>query len=327
MCAFWLFFGSLFVWWTPFTVSIQKAARNDLDQVVEATEVAEIAGSFDPPFFFSHIPKTGGTSFAGIIQRDVVEAGLPSSAICNHLKDPVTQWSTWTSPGSSCLVHVTERPHFSAAVGTFTLIREPKHHVLSQYFHCTECPAHKKAHLMPSLDRWLEVWTVARPNASVRRVRKHFGCYDPVNLQSTYLGFPEDETAMFSRFLVVGLTSEMERSTCLASIRVLGGVVPQRCNCTHRVSPPSRSRGVDHQSAPTDALTKDQRLFGYFQWARKDVVDHGVQHHGASYNTTPDQAILIDALTKEDQRVFQWARKHFARQIIEVEERYGFRLC
>lgn len=235
-----------------------------------------------------------------IMQGDLVGAGFSRPAVCNHGIAKVKGLAWWTSPGSTCLIHASEAPYFSAAVRTFVIVRDPTHHVLSQYFHCTESHSHKnRAHWMPSLDTWLEVWATVRPNSTIRNMQRRFRCYNPVNLQIFFLNSPENETVLFTRFQAVGLTTEMERTTCMFSVYVLGGAVPKRCNCTNRLSPRSKLR----------------------------TIDHGVRHHGAAYNITERQASLIDELTKKDQLVFRWAQQVFATNLLQVQDRYDFKMC
>mmetsp|Transcript_30786 Transcript_30786/g.81808 ORF Transcript_30786/g.81808 Transcript_30786/m.81808 type:complete len:320 (-) Transcript_30786:384-1343(-) len=298
-----MLFGYLSAWhsfWWINVHTIEVHARDDSITDVATVDADARSPLFGPPFFMVHIPKTGGASVLLIMEQDLVGAGFPRPAVCNHGVAPVANRTWWTAPGSTCLIHAAEAPYFAADVTTFVMVREPKQHVVSQYFHCTESPAHKdRAHFMPSLDTWLEVWAAVRPNRTIRRMQREFQCYNPVNRQNTNLKSPENETVLSTRFQAVGLTTEMERSTCLFSIRVLGGVVPRRCNCTNRLPLSSKS----------------------------PVVDHGVLHHGASHNTTQHQANLIDELTKEDQRVFSWAQQVFAKNFIEVQERYDFKMC
>ena len=49
-----------------------------------------------------------------------------------------------------CTLFMSELPHTTQFQHTYTIVRDPREHVLSQYFHCTESGVHKnRAHFMP----------------------------------------------------------------------------------------------------------------------------------------------------------------------------------
>ena len=220
--------------------------------------------------------------------------------------------------GYNCTAYILEAGYNTRADYTYTLVREPKSHVLSQYFHCTESRNHKKYfHKMPSLDVWLQYWynqTVSNVSLGdfisisheMHRTNK-FSCYRPVNLQSRMLqmdsslllGEDEDEAIreIESRFTVLGDTAQMIKSMCSIITRY-SGIVPTKCDCS---------------------LHHDRR--------RKLAVDHGVTHHGNTFNITDQQRYWIDEITKLDQRLYKYGKIILARQVEKLEKEFNVSLC
>lgn len=178
--------------------------------------------------------------------------------VCNHRVEPVSRWKSW----GECWLHASESTQTNLADKQFVVVRKPHGHVLSQYFHCTESVPHRdRAHFMPSLNVWLESWVNASKH---QKTLDQYHCYNPVNLQVPRIcEFPNPTNELPQHFDVVGLTEDLFRSTCLISIS-LHHIVPPRCNC----SIGRRSR-------------------------RLRPNDHGVQHHGNTFKTTPEQTAII----------------------------------
>lgn len=253
------------------------------------------------PYYYAHIPKTGGYGVRTLLNPDLKQAGL--RPICGQGLKNVSQWSNWTANDPECIIHSSESIYSPRVKNTFTVVRSPLEHVLSQYFHCTESKSHKgKQHLMPSLDVWLEEWhKVLTQNASMKVV-KGYNCYHPINLQSARLGNPANATEILKRFYVIGVLSQLERSTCLMTIQITGKV-PKRCNCTAR-----KRKTVQR---------KRRRL----------LADHGVQHHGASFQMTEYQTKLATELTTRDAVLYNTALGLFENHIRYVEHKYSFQMC
>jgi len=169
-----------------------------------------------------------------------------------------------------CAMHVTEAPWSAAARNAYTIVREPLSHVLSQYFHCTESPRHKKQELMPTLDAWLETYTQLKQlNLTEERLqgralllKKKYNCYNPIDSESNFTAFEhrllkgytypypghgdsnerDEATLRLDRklfddlerkFRVIGDTAQMVKTVCAIFISFTGQV-PKVCDCTEQ---------------------------------------------------------------------------------------------
>merc|ERR1740124_1824076 len=127
-----------------------------------------------------------------------------------------------------------------------------------------------------------------------------FRCYNPFNMQSHFLQFdrnlsPENgRQDLKKRFAIIGLTTQFHKSICLILIH-LTGEVPVDCDCASK-----------------------RRLL---------LNDHGVTHHGASFQTSKSQRLAISNLTKVDQTIFKHAEELFKENVKRTEEEYSVRLC
>jgi hypothetical protein len=149
---------------------------------------------------------------------------------------------------------------------------------------------------MPSLDVWLESWVDAMKRG--KTMDKYY-CYNPVNLQVSRVGrFKNPTIDLPQHFGVVGIMEDLFRSTCLISIS-LEHHVPPRCNC----SLGSASTTVFHPN------------------------DHGVHHHGGTFQTTPQQDHWIQALTPLDQQLYDDVRLLFLKQVETTEQQFNFSMC
>merc|ERR1712032_1201389 len=83
---------------------------------------------------------------------------------------------------------------------------------------------------------------------------------------------------------VVGLTSEMFKSTCLISISIHGSV-PKRCNCGSTSGSGSSSSSSKKKKKKNEKQQKEIRF------------DHGVTEHGDTIQTTKEQLQFIQKLT------------------------------
>ena len=188
----------------------------------------------------------------------------------------------------------------------YAIIRNPREHVLSQYFHCTESGDHVNfRHLMPTLDNWLASWFIAFNNPSTAgELPLKFRCYNPTNFQSTYLGFdPEmgdNERSIQLKFTVIGPMDQMDKVLCVVFIHYAGWV-PNCCKCSKLNDPPTNRR----------------RLFS----------DHGVTHHGSTYNTTKKQDDVISWLVEKDNILYDHAKNIFDVQSKLIEKKFNFTLC
>ena len=205
---------------------------------------------------------------------------------------------------------------------THMIIRKPRHHVLSQYFHCTEGNVQGEKRevrlkTMKSLESWLSHWILAMGNSTkFRENRFKFQCYPPINLQSRYAGFidhhpkPSHNQAhvhrvvsmknMQQKFTVIGPLDEIDKVLCVTYIHYTGWI-PDVCNCSNQNN------------------TSSSR--------RRRLTDHGVTHHGSTYNTTQFEDTLIEKLVERDETLYDYAKRLFAVQLKVVEEHLNVTIC
>jgi hypothetical protein len=107
---------------------------------------------------------------------------------------------------------------------------------------------------------------------------------------------------LHNQFTVVGDTARMTASICVLYIRYTGGWIPDDCDCTTR----------------RHARRRQLKLHFY---------GHGVRHHGSSYPTTPYQDELLQQLVTNDQALYEAAQQVLQRQIDQVQDEYGIRVC
>jgi hypothetical protein len=152
---------------------------------------------------------------------------------------------------------------------------------------------------MPSLDEWLEAWVKVAQNPGTP-LPMRFRCYNPINMQSTYTKFEPGNTskaALSDRYDVIGDQSQMDKTVCVMALRYTG-FFPSQCNCT---SP------------------KRRILLA--------AMDHGVTHHGDTFNLTKHQEEAITLLTGKDMLLYSMAREVFAEQVQEIENEFQVTLC
>lgn len=56
-------------------------------------------------------------------------------------------------------------------------------------------------------------------------------------------------------------------------------------------------------------------------------IDHGVSHHGDTFNITDSQKTAISLLTQKDNVLFRMATELFDEQVRQVEKEFGVVLC
>jgi hypothetical protein len=262
--------------------------------------------------FFSHIPKSGGTYALRAITSLVMEdpqwkrlddgdrfrpCDVGTTSLDHFQARFPVHWK-----GIPCTLWQSEQPYRpSVAKHVYTIVRSPKEHVISQYFHCTESPAHKtRAPLMPqTLDAWVESWASAIGNPAAIQSNSRYQCYNPINHQSWFLGFDYRSTKqqLRNKFDVIGITAEMSKSVCLVAIQY-AGFVPEKCDCT------DTSKQLHIKKAT-----------------------HGVTHHGGSYSMSSSQEQAISKLTDLDQLLYNLATEIFHEQVQRVEQQHQVTLC
>lgn len=335
--------------------------------------------------FVSHIPKTGVTYGASLLVRFAF-----SSPQRQQQQQHQSLWSTTTTQQQQgqegyesrfrpcdfgrlqrfddntisgmhndmvCTLWISEQPRPVYFRYGYTLIRNPRHHVISQYFHCKESRPHRnKAHFMPdTLTEWLLGWVetskregidVGGLRPPVRRARAaagpgagedgDFKCYDPRNLQTTFTKFSYSDwrrggnrewnrtkakADLEKRFQVLGLTERTAQSMCLIAIRFTGWV-PPKCDCTDIMINQEQSKA---NNTDADYTIQDENRNSNITLVQGK--SHGVEHHGATYVTTPTEDALLDELTQWDQKLYDLAQELFWERLIDTEYEYGVRIC
>ena len=278
--------------------------------------------SFKVTHFFSHIPKAGGYYALSSLEKLLqTKFKRKQYKICNHGVSPIEKFS----PGPKkqpCHMWMSEYPYSDIPQNTYIIVRDPRQHTLSQFFHCTESDAHAKAiaqgktsrekPMTHNLTHWLHAWVKAsnqdRPQVgSLNMYENMFSCYTPVNFQSRWMGFDpavargdNAKQELRQRFKVIGDMAEMDKSICLIFIRYTGWV-PDACACNAVEQP------VEQQM-----LSRS----------------HGVKHHGAQYNTSAYEDELIQKLREIDNELYyQYVKDIFEEQVKEVEQEFGVHLC
>lgn len=223
-------------------------------------------------------------------------------ALKDHGVDSVKAWDTWLQTGSIVKsVHFTENSALDSlpyrGQRLMTMVRNPIHHVLSQYNHCTVSKGRPqwRNDRMPSPIEWLSKWkdAMSLEQKDQQRLENTFSCYNPINLQSTRLG-----RTSAGPYDVIGLTERHFESTCLFAMTL--GVVPNRCNCTS---------------------TNDTIYEGYPR------VDHGVTRHGASMRITENETRLIQTLTDKDRSLYDEVQRNFETTIQRMEKVLNIVMC
>ena len=289
------------------------------------------AGPF--PHFFIHIPKTGGYYASYwlihmLFHTPQMLALSPEKQfrLCNigdgQLAYRPKQHTGKDGKSIRCNMWMSEQPYESKAANSYTLIRDPRKHVLSQYFHCTESTdrpelLRKRLELIGSLDDWLGKWVLAIDDKMKEREANAMQCYDPRNLQSRYVDYDpwkwiNPDVALgdlHTRFTVIGPMDQMDKTLCVTFIHYTGWV-PPHCDCTT-----TSSEGKDEKK-PDDA--NHRRLRG---------ASHGVVNHGHSYNTTEYQDALIRKLTEKDILLYEGVKRLFDEQVRVLEKRMNVKLC
>eukprot|EP00934_Nitzschia_sp_Nitz4_P002000 Nitzschia sp. Nitz4//scaffold22_size323478//215839//216987//NITZ4_000560-RA/size323478-processed-gene-0.416-mRNA-1//1//CDS//3329543094//2000//frame0 len=268
--------------------------------------------------FISHIPKTGMAGgirkLGNIVRSDPRIASLEQFdrfRPCDVSKqENIAHRAHGEYKNRVCTLWMSEMPAPPEFTYAYTMVREPRQHVISQFFHCTESKPHRgKAKYMPStMDEWLEFWVnvteVNKEEVTRRRaVDPLFKCYDPRNHQTMFTEFQlpanndieQAKADLFTRFNVLGDMAKYTQSLCVIVIKYTGGVPPV-CDCTN-------------------------------DSGRRRLNAHGVSHHGATYNTTKYQDSLIAKLTKWDTVLYDLVQEAFEEQLRSVEEEYQIRVC
>ena len=205
---------------------------------------------------------------------------------------------------AKCTMWMSEQPAVHGqAEHNYIILRDPVAHTLSNYFHCKESKDHRRySYRMPTLDQWLDAWVDALTNETKATENGHFYCYDPRDFETKFVGFnasaplAESKQMLKQKFDVIGDQSQMDKTVCMIHTRYAGWV-PDECDCTDR-----RRRSLGS-------------------------VDHGVTHHGDTFNLTNHHSQKIDKLRPDDAKLYKLGQEIFAEQVAEVERTFQVKLC
>lgn len=265
---------------------------------VQSAEVflSEVQSGTEPAAFYLHIPKTAMTSFM-----------YDTAPLLPHRKI-----------AEGCLSWA----HRLKVKKVLVLLRNPRDHVLSMYYHCKSSkwsPIGVKVSMPETFGAWVGNWTqlVAKGKffgnydrnhkREVRRVwdtNLPFQCYSPVDMQvqsltcNNVFDYPvqaDVELALeaMERTYFIGLAEAYRESLCLLTTK-LTGQLPEYCKC------------------------------GSPQWASATLhhVAHNVTEH--SIGDQPEAVVkAVDELTRGDGELYRQAVKRFVREVEDEERRFG----
>jgi len=241
-----------------------------------------------------HIPKTAGVSLTYDLDQVLpADVGLYSSEQCS--------WYTKNDKWS-------EGDHL------FSLVRKPIPHVQSLYMECKydedwHMTPKRQEYLLDNLSIWLEHFHSSPDTADFLL------CYHPLNLQTRYFsenrerchnhGEKEDlntaKTVIEQNFSGVGLVEHYQESFCVFHAKVMPAEpLPSFCNC------------------------EDAEAWRSFQtWQNRS--DHGLPAHSVE-DLSPEELSMIADLTTEDEKLYDFVKARFIKQLEEVEQDRGVRL-
>jgi len=283
--------------------------------------------------FYVHIPKTAGYSAEnrfnkyakGYVDRKfkLCNEGMKNLIKNKNRKKHRYQWDAADREGIHCQVHMSESEYNEKILrgrsGVYAILRDPREHVVSQYFHCTEAPIHtNKDHMPSTLTEWLAHWVkgfneIAESQNDIETRKKvmdemsYYSCYNPINMQSVFTDFDGSDEAtkgLDDKFDVIGLSHRFEQAVCLIFIHASGGVIPDECNCS------SSRRRLERV------------------WANTVSNAHGVTHHASDIELDVEQKAHIDRLTEVDKVLYDHVNDVlFDMQVERFEKEYDFKLC
>jgi hypothetical protein len=168
---------------------------------------------------------------------------------------------------------------------------------------------------------------------------ERYNCYNPVNLQSWITGsYAASQQELQSKFDGIGILSQFHLSGCVFLTTNLKHVV-DACNCTGMTAQDDMAQ--DHSSLAEQSSTNIATTH-----AAASIVsttnssdddngthkthafhDHGVAHHGDSYQPSHDELQLIRNLTRYDQMLYDTAAQILQAQVAKLQEQYHVTFC
>eukprot|EP00931_Biecheleriopsis_adriatica_P104146 TRINITY_DN7887_c0_g1_i3.p1 TRINITY_DN7887_c0_g1~~TRINITY_DN7887_c0_g1_i3.p1 ORF type:complete len:674 (+),score=97.27 TRINITY_DN7887_c0_g1_i3:81-2102(+) len=251
-----------------------------------------------------HIPKVAGTSFKHDAAQ-ILGSNLISEEVCMY--------------------------SYPKGAKTAILLREPRSHVMSQYFFCRDSdedgPKIMNSVLPQNFSRWVNHWTRMMSHGKNKvnfqkgaktiwnspwcSSRLPYGCYSPINLQSHRLtcreeyDYSEEPLLQAAKHSVagayfLGIQEAYQESLCLLHAQVKNKL-PSWCNCSDEnawdYGASNAITRATHRSAESSSHSWEQEL-----------------------NT--EMVAKVDALTFHDRALYREGVKRFLRDIQAVEERF-----
>lgn len=230
---------------------------------------------------------------------------------CNEGKTTVRKFHlrySYSYEEHYCNLWMSESRYTSEPEKIYTIVREPREHVLSMYFHCAESKDHSSmaGRMNNNLTAWLEAWVAGIDNKTKRVENREFLCYKPIEHQTKWTNFDSNKgkEELRQKWTILGDNRQMTKSICMIYIR-WNGWVPRQCDCTNGTSLERRTIGANSS----------------------DNFDHGVTHHGATYTTTPYQDELIGKLRGNDTILYKLTQEIMEEQQREIEAEFNVKLC
>jgi hypothetical protein len=300
----------------PFPALLQVASKSSAFSATETSVDGAYVGSFEgwirhgtkKNLFAMHIPKTAGISFA----LDLLRLFPNEVGIYSHEKTYL-QMSNLKGPTG----HIV------------TLLRQPRSHVLSQFYECKSDPVwhptpHKLDHFYNNFSTWLQTFDGGKN-------KEDLNCYHPLDMQTRCFSMSESQAMgchhlpaswnlmsaqqqhkarvhqltlaveNMERCFFVGLLERYQESVCLLYGKLfVGRPLPKFCNCD------------------------DRAAWNSFQlWHSEE--SHSVKHHSIS-EVVPNDMRLVDDLITNDVILYKIATERFNREIRKLERSSGVRI-
>jgi len=212
-----------------------------------------------------------------------------------------------------------------------TFLRDPRSHVISQYYHCDMC-AHTPGMYFrlqnwpdqPNMTKWLDHWITLKDNASAGTVADNstFHCYLPIDLQVRQMSCKANHSfcpGQDDRALSDIANFGGSLATALSNLHMLAyvGIIEfyQESMCLIHVQ--------EFDEFPAYCDCRDATAWGTFH---DHHTDHGVAYHPSWSELTQSDIERIDKLTFEDWLLYTSAVKRFHADLQRVEQRFGKRI-
>ena len=325
------------------------------------TTTATASGNKRFGHFFMHIPKSGSTYALKTLSRllfsspewKALSQQQQSFRPCHEMSKPLRQFQEKFHASYNqipCTLWMSEQPFSPVPERVYAIVRDPRSHTLSMYFHCLESRAHrKKAHQMPkSLDTWLDAWIDAKNDTTKQLAnQKLFACYNPLNFQTRWMGhnvlleqqnnsaniyYPEEDGNNTATANTTGTqqrhnTRYMDSDHDLKERYLVLGDNAQMDKSVCMIFIHYTGWVPKRCDCSTARSTTAVKAAVAVNTTTDHRFAHGVTHHGSSFQTTPAQDAKIAILRDLDYPLYQTSRTIFREQVRRVEDQYNITLC